>query len=187
MRVALAACAAGVIVSSRVAAGRVFGLYWEVSGTEGTLVMSTLKAAGWAPALHPLAVVIDYGPASDLAPVSGCAVVAKGLSRASALSSLASLRLHLSALSRWHRDQGFTDPTKAPQVRQVLRGIGTAHVVGVVLLQDVATGGLRHNDVLALAHRCGECLHVLLGHLGELLDIAAVQPRRTAARRTFGE
>lgn len=41
--------------------------------------------------------------------------------------SLASLRLHLSALSRWHRDQGFTDPTKAPQVRQVLRGIGTAH------------------------------------------------------------
>lgn len=31
--------AAGVIESSRVAAGRVFGVYWEVSGTEGTLYM----------------------------------------------------------------------------------------------------------------------------------------------------
>lgn len=31
--------AAGVIESSRVAAGRVFGVYWEISGTEGTLYM----------------------------------------------------------------------------------------------------------------------------------------------------
>lgn len=31
--------AAGVIESSRVAAGRIFGIYWEVSGTEGTLYM----------------------------------------------------------------------------------------------------------------------------------------------------
>lgn len=31
--------AAGVIESSRVAAGRVFGVYWEVSGTEGTIYM----------------------------------------------------------------------------------------------------------------------------------------------------
>lgn len=37
--VRFASGAAGVIESSRVAAGRVFGLYWEVSGTEGTLVM----------------------------------------------------------------------------------------------------------------------------------------------------
>ncbi len=31
--------AAGVVESSRVAAGRVFGVYWEVSGTQGTLYM----------------------------------------------------------------------------------------------------------------------------------------------------
>ncbi|WP_172117850.1 Gfo/Idh/MocA family protein [Halomonas hibernica] len=31
--------AGGVIESSRVAAGRVFGVYWEISGTEGTLYM----------------------------------------------------------------------------------------------------------------------------------------------------
>lgn len=37
--VRFASGAAGVIESSRIAAGRVFGLYWEVCGTEGTLVM----------------------------------------------------------------------------------------------------------------------------------------------------
>ncbi|WP_046077747.1 Gfo/Idh/MocA family protein [Halomonas sp. HG01] len=37
--VKFASGAAGVIESSRVAAGRVFGVYWEVSGTEGTLYM----------------------------------------------------------------------------------------------------------------------------------------------------
>lgn len=31
--------ASGVIEASRIAAGRIFGLYWEVSGTEGTLYM----------------------------------------------------------------------------------------------------------------------------------------------------
>ncbi|WP_110649056.1 Gfo/Idh/MocA family protein [Salinicola peritrichatus] len=37
--VRFASGAAGVIESSRLAAGRVFGIYWEVSGTEGTLYM----------------------------------------------------------------------------------------------------------------------------------------------------
>nr|VXZ87686.1 Uncharacterised protein [Klebsiella pneumoniae] len=31
--------AAGVIEASRIAAGRIFGVFWEVSGTEGTLYM----------------------------------------------------------------------------------------------------------------------------------------------------
>lgn len=31
--------AAGTIESSRIATGKVFGVYWEVSGTEGTIVM----------------------------------------------------------------------------------------------------------------------------------------------------
>ena len=31
--------AGGTIEASRVAAGKVFGVYWEVSGTEGTIVM----------------------------------------------------------------------------------------------------------------------------------------------------
>lgn len=39
------------------------------------------------------------------------------------------LRQRLAALARWHLDQGFPDPTKAPVVRQVLRGIQTLYPV----------------------------------------------------------
>ena len=39
------------------------------------------------------------------------------------------LRLRLAALSRWHADQGFADPTKSPLVRQVLKGIRSIHAV----------------------------------------------------------
>ena len=37
------------------------------------------------------------------------------------------LRHRLAALSRWHADHGFVDPTKAPLVRQVLKGIRALH------------------------------------------------------------
>ena len=37
------------------------------------------------------------------------------------------LRQRLAALSRWHTDQGFADPTKAPVVRKVLKGIRAIH------------------------------------------------------------
>ena len=37
------------------------------------------------------------------------------------------LRQRLAALSRWHTDQGFADPTKAPVVRKVLKGIRAVH------------------------------------------------------------
>jgi integrase len=41
--------------------------------------------------------------------------------------ALNTLKLRLAALAQWHRDQGFADPTKAPLVRQVLKGIGALH------------------------------------------------------------
>jgi integrase len=41
--------------------------------------------------------------------------------------SNSTLRTHLAALARWHRQHGFVDPTKAPQVRDVLRGIQAEH------------------------------------------------------------
>lgn len=41
--------------------------------------------------------------------------------------SLNTLKLRLAALAQWHRDQGFPDPTKAPLVRQVLKGIGEVY------------------------------------------------------------
>ncbi|WP_079436226.1 site-specific integrase [Zoogloea sp. LCSB751] len=44
-------------------------------------------------------------------------------------SKLASstLRQRLAALARWHADHGFVDPTKAPLIRQVLKGIRALH------------------------------------------------------------
>jgi len=41
--------------------------------------------------------------------------------------SLNTLKLRLSALAQWHTSQGFPDPTKAPVVRQVLKGIRALH------------------------------------------------------------
>ncbi|WP_334186698.1 tyrosine-type recombinase/integrase [Noviherbaspirillum sp.] len=43
--------------------------------------------------------------------------------------SVHTLRHRLAALARWHNEQGFPDPTKAPIVRQVLRGIAALHPV----------------------------------------------------------
>ncbi len=37
------------------------------------------------------------------------------------------LRQRLAALAQWHLDQGFPDPTKAPVVKKVLRGIQAMH------------------------------------------------------------
>lgn len=41
--------------------------------------------------------------------------------------SLNTLKLRLAALSRWHQDHGFPDPTKASKIRQLLKGIRTLH------------------------------------------------------------
>lgn len=41
--------------------------------------------------------------------------------------TVSTLRQRLAGLSQWHQAQGFPDPTKAPLVRQVLRGIRTLH------------------------------------------------------------
>lgn len=41
--------------------------------------------------------------------------------------SVNTLRHRLAALAQWHIEQGFPDPTKAPVVRKVLRGIQALH------------------------------------------------------------
>jgi len=41
--------------------------------------------------------------------------------------SLNTLRQRLAALAAWHLEQGFPDPTKAPHVRKVLKGIAELH------------------------------------------------------------
>ena len=41
--------------------------------------------------------------------------------------SINTLRQRLAALGQWHTSQGFPDPTKAPLVRQMLKGIRAVH------------------------------------------------------------
>lgn len=53
--------------------------------------------------------------------------VARYLSDHAASLSSNTLRLRMAALSRWHSDHGFADPTKAVIVRQVLKGIRSVY------------------------------------------------------------
>ncbi len=41
--------------------------------------------------------------------------------------ALSTLRQRLAAIAQWHVSQGFPDPTKAPHVRQMLKGIRVLH------------------------------------------------------------
>lgn len=53
--------------------------------------------------------------------------VARYLADHSETLSINTLRQRVAALSRWHTDNSFADPTKEPLIRQVLRGIRSAH------------------------------------------------------------
>lgn len=53
--------------------------------------------------------------------------VARYLAAYAGQLALNTLKLRLSALAQWHNSQGFPDPTKAPLVRQTLRGIRALH------------------------------------------------------------
>jgi integrase len=55
--------------------------------------------------------------------------IARYLADHAATLAINTLRQRLAALSRWHTDQGFADPTKSPLVRQVLKGIRSIHAV----------------------------------------------------------
>lgn len=54
-------------------------------------------------------------------------MVARYLADYAASLSINTLQQRLAALSHWHVSHGFPDPTKAPRVKQVLRGIRTLH------------------------------------------------------------
>lgn len=54
------------------------------------------------------------------------------------------LRQRLAALAQWHIDQGFPDPTKAPVVRKVLRGIQELHPAQEKRARPLQIGQLEH-------------------------------------------
>ena len=53
--------------------------------------------------------------------------IARYLADQAEILSINTLKQRLAALARWHQDQGFPDPTKAPVVKQVLKGIRAVH------------------------------------------------------------
>ena len=92
--------------------------------------------------------------------------------------AISTLRQRLAALGQWHRDHGFVDPTRAPVVRKVLKGIQALHpsrpkqATPLQLtqlaqvadwLEDAISATLARNDERsALRHRRDRAL-VLLG------------------------
>jgi len=55
------------------------------------------------------------------------ASIAEYLAAYASSQAVSTLQARLAGLSKWHQDHGFLDPTKAPHVRRVLKGIRTAH------------------------------------------------------------
>lgn len=92
--------------------------------------------------------------------------------------SLNTLKHRLAALSRWHQDHGFPDPTKAAKVRQLLKGIRAIHPsqekrakpleleilqnVSGWLIEAAATAATRGDTTSVLRHTRDRAL-VLLG------------------------
>ncbi|WP_460421659.1 hypothetical protein [Pseudomonas sp. ZL2] len=66
------------------------------------------------------------GEWGGLLPTSSASVV-RYMAAYGAQLSASTLRTHLAALAQWHQQRGFTDPTKAAQVRDTLRGIQALH------------------------------------------------------------
>ena len=67
--------------------------------------------------------------------------IARYLADHAATLTINTLRQRLAALSRWHTDQGFADPTKSALVRQVLKGIRSVHTAPEKRARPPGTGG----------------------------------------------
>ena len=53
--------------------------------------------------------------------------IAKYLANYASSLSISTLKQRLAGIAAWHREQGFPDPTKAPHVKKVLKGISELH------------------------------------------------------------
>lgn len=66
---------------------------------------------------------VDWGGHLPATPDS----VARYLSTYAAQLSINTLKQRLAALAHWHAEQGFADPTRAPLVKKILKGIRALH------------------------------------------------------------
>ena len=80
--------------------------------------------------------------------------------------SLNTLRQRLAALGQWHVSQGFPDPTKAPLVRQMLKGIRAVHPLqerqATALTLEHLQRTISHLDQCAARAQAEHCLPDLL-------------------------
>ena len=53
--------------------------------------------------------------------------IARYLAHFAPTLAVSTLKQRLAALAVWHNEQGFPDPTKAPHVKKVLKGIAELH------------------------------------------------------------
>jgi integrase len=93
--------------------------------------------------------------------------VARYLVAHAGVLSINTLKLRLSALAQWHNSQGFADPTKAPVVRKVFKGIRALHPA-----QE------KQAEPLQLQH-----LEQVIGWLGQEAQTARVEDDRPALLR----
>lgn len=93
--------------------------------------------------------------------------VARYLAAYAGALSINTLKLRLSALAQWHSSQGFADPTKAPVVRKVFKGIRALHPA-----QE------KQAEPLQLQH-----LEQVIGWLDQQADQAADQGDRSTVMR----
>jgi hypothetical protein len=94
--------------------------------------------------------------------------VSRYLADHAATLAINTLRQRLAALSRWHTDQGFADPTKSPLVRQGLKGIRSIPAGPEKRARPLEINVVQQIDrwlgtAISNAERCGDRL-VLLRH-----------------------
>ncbi|MGI4838993.1 MAG: site-specific integrase [Janthinobacterium lividum] len=92
--------------------------------------------------------------------------------------SINTLKQRLAALAQWHISQGFPDPTKAPMVKQLLKGIRATHPVQqkqaapllltqleqvVSALEASAATAAEHHDMAALLRARRDIALLLIG------------------------
>lgn len=88
-------------------------------------------------------------------------MVARYLADHASTLSANTLKVRLAALSQWHLDQGMPDPTKAPVVKKVLKGIRTLHPTQEKQAKPLQLDQLQHvsgwlEEQIALANGLGD-------------------------------
>lgn len=92
--------------------------------------------------------------------------------------AISTLKQRLAALAQWHTEHGFVDPTRAPRVRKVLKGIQTLHpavekraeplqltqlACVMTWLQEAAAAAYARGDQAAQWRHLRDCALVSLG------------------------